>query len=275
MGWEPLSREQALARLQKAAKTAQQQGENGDCLVYVHGFNTNLQFTARSAALYAHAMNRPVVCAFSWPSNPPLPRNWAISAVLSVAERNYTAAEQMMQRSVPALEKVALLFREALPATCGLQWKGHSMGCYLLLSTLERLARQRKLADLFQRVILDAPDTPTWFFVEAIKNASALNVRFLHMFHPRDEAVEISRQRRGLDFPAPGNGPVLIGQPGVEVVDCSTAKASLGNHDYGRVEPRCHSDQAAFLDGRAPDDRPGLVASTEKAGLYHLKPGLT
>ena len=48
---------------------------------------------------------------------------------------------------------------------------------------------------------------------------------------PRDEAVEISRQRRGLDFPVPGNGAVVKNLPGFTALDCANARASLGNHD--------------------------------------------
>lgn len=44
-------------------------------------------------------------------------------------------------------------------------WKGHSMGCYLLLNVVDRLRwKGEDLKTLFGRLILDAPDVPTWFF---------------------------------------------------------------------------------------------------------------
>lgn len=49
-------------------------------------------------------------------------------------------------------------------------WKGHSMGCYLLLNIVDRLRwKGEDLRELFGRVILDAPDVPTWFFSSITK----------------------------------------------------------------------------------------------------------
>lgn len=46
-----------------------------------------------------------------------------------------------------------------------LSWKGHSMGCYLLLNMVDRLRwKGEDMKALFGSVILDAPDVPTWFF---------------------------------------------------------------------------------------------------------------
>lgn len=44
-------------------------------------------------------------------------------------------------------------------------WKGHSMGCYLLLNVVDRLRwKGEEMQGVFAAVILDAPDVPTWFF---------------------------------------------------------------------------------------------------------------
>mmetsp|Transcript_17903 Transcript_17903/g.26888 ORF Transcript_17903/g.26888 Transcript_17903/m.26888 type:complete len:671 (-) Transcript_17903:377-2389(-) len=248
IGWEPLRRE-----------TCQSILRGRECLVYVHGFNTLLQFAVRSAALYTDNIldaDTAISICFCWPSNPPLPKTWAISAVLSVAERNYTAAEQSLQRSVPALLYTASTLAEAGPNR--LYWKCHSMGCYLTLSALDRLLQRDdkdiKLSTIFSRIILDAPDAPTWFFVDVLKRATMRDVRFLHLFNPLDEAVEIARQRRGLEFPAPGNGAVLD-IAGVQVVDCSLCRASMGRHDYGRVDQGCLEEQRLFIAGLPPEQR--------------------
>ena len=118
-GWEPRDRQDVLEALASS---------DDDAHVYVHGFNNSLQFACRTAALLAR--DRIAICV-AWPSNPPLPRSWAIAAVLSVAERNYTAAEQQMQRSVRSVANAALLLRENCKRR--LDWTAHSMGCYLLL----------------------------------------------------------------------------------------------------------------------------------------------
>ena len=110
---------------------------------------------------------------------------------------------------------------------------------------------------------------PTWFFVDSLKRGVRENVRFLHCFHSRDEAVEISRQRRGLDYPVPGNGAVLPNRPGVTVLDCSRCAATLGNHDYGRVDFSCVLEQGAFFEGARPEDRKALEDSGE--GVWVLR----
>lgn len=49
-------------------------------------------------------------------------------------------------------------------------WKGHSMGCYLLLNVVDRLRwKGEDMQALFREVILDAPDVPTWFFSSMVK----------------------------------------------------------------------------------------------------------
>lgn len=51
-----------------------------------------------------------------------------------------------------------------------MSWKGHSMGCYLLLNVVDRLRwKGEDLQPLFRRVILDSPDVPTWFFSSMTK----------------------------------------------------------------------------------------------------------
>lgn len=96
-------------------------------------------------------------------------------------------------------------------------------------------------------------------------------MRFLHCFHKNDEAVEISRQRRGLDYPVPGQGAVLPRLPGLAAVDCSGASATMGNHDYGRIDANCLAEGTAFLAGKRPDERPNLAASTDEPGVWVLR----
>lgn len=61
-------------------------------------------------------------------------------------------------------------------------WKGHSMGCYLLLNVVDRLRwKGEDLQTLFGRLILDAPDVPTWFFRSMTKvQCGAVQCRAVH-----------------------------------------------------------------------------------------------
>jgi esterase/lipase superfamily enzyme len=130
-----------------------------------------------------------------------------------------------------------------------LYWIAHSMGCYLFLNCLDRATYAATSAQgdaptsttLFSRVILSAPDVPTWFFVSTLSAAAAAGIAVAHYYHPDDQATEASRARRAIEGPCPGNAAVVQGA-GIETVDCAGAKsASIGanmslNHDYGRCD---------------------------------------
>ena len=40
------------------------------------------------------------------------------------------------------------------------------------------------LLETFPRIILDAPDVPTWFFEDTVTTCAGLGIVFLHMFNP-------------------------------------------------------------------------------------------
>jgi Alpha/beta hydrolase of unknown function (DUF900) len=127
------------------------------------------------------------------------------------------------------------------------------MGCYLFLNCLDRATYaatatsaqgDTPTSQLFSKVILSAPDVPTWFFVSTLSAAAAQGTALCHYYHPDDQATEASRVRRGGGGgieACPGNAAV-VQAVGIETVDCSGARsASLGanvslNHDYGRCD---------------------------------------
>lgn len=187
-------------------------------------------------------------------------------------QRHYTHAEQNMFKSVSActafLTDLSAWLRhrpgssvEAAPHGC-LALKLHSMGNYLTLKALERIhlkGGRAAVTTLLARLVLDAPDVPTYFFDELLSAALA-ETPTLHLWSAGDHAVEGSRVRRGLDAGYPGNstaGPAVVAAcPLLESVDASAAKASnrMG-HDYGSTCGYALRDQRAFLDGVPPADR--------------------
>lgn len=90
--------------------------------------------------------------------------------VMSAYERSYTRAEHNMHASVRPFVAAAQLLASALTSRY-LVWSGHSMGCYLLLNVIDRLQYEggssgggdaATLVSMFPRMILSAPDVPTW-----------------------------------------------------------------------------------------------------------------
>ena len=55
------------------------------------------------------------------------------------------------------------------------------------------------LLETFPRIILDAPDVPTWFFEDTVTTCAGLGIVFLHMFNPNDNATNAGRIRRAID----------------------------------------------------------------------------
>ena len=101
---------------------------------------------------------------------------------------------------------------------------------------------------MFPRLILDAPDVPTWFFADTVTRCTSTHgAKVLHLFNHLDKAVEAGRLRRAITGVYPGNGLVLpttwplpdaegAGGEGnddghLEAVSCDGARESMVHHD--------------------------------------------
>ena len=156
--------------------------------------------------------------------------------MMTSVERQYVHAEQHMQASIlPFLNMAADVKKYGKKR---MLWKGHSMGCYLLLSIADRLHEKNgDVAGVFSKIILDAPDVPTWSFVQIVEMCASLGVEFLHMYSPNDKAVDASRVRRAIEPPCPGNGVVVV-HDRIQPVNCTNAVSNNAlNHDYGKQIP--------------------------------------
>ncbi|CAN0317232.1 unnamed protein product [Discosporangium mesarthrocarpum] len=229
-----------------------------DAFVFLHGFNTGFNFATRSAALFARAFRRDLCVCLTWPSDPAGEGvGWIVKQVMSAYERRYTYCEHNMHASIFRFLEAALDIRDAVTAGGKpIFWKAHSMGCYLLLNIVDRLRwKGEDLRHVFGRVILDAPDVPTWFFRSMVKVLADSGVQICHLFNPNDNAIQASCQRRALDRPVPGND-AMTSHPNVESIMCDKSHSSSGmNHDYGRSDGRSLLDQREFLDGEVPENR--------------------
>ena len=74
-----------------------------------------------------------------------------------------------------------------------MHWKVHSMGSHLMLGLVERAHWAKEpLSKLFAKVILDAPDVPTWEFRERVSRLAVAGVHVLHLFNPFDQVEVIA-----------------------------------------------------------------------------------
>ncbi|CAM9552550.1 unnamed protein product [Ectocarpus sp. 12 AP-2014] len=250
-----------------------------DVLLFVHGFNTTFNYGIRASAVKGRALRKPLMVCLAWPSNPPGEgAGWLIKRVMSTYERRYTYCEHNMHASIFLFLQAALEVKAAADASGKLMcWKGHSMGCYLLLNVVDRLRwKGEDMQALFREVILDAPDVPTWFFRSMVKVLAENGVNVVHYFNPLDNAIQASCHRRALQRPVPGQDAIVT-HPIVQGVLCDKsyrqALNSTGmNHDYGRADGRCLLDQRDFLAGEPPDQRVLEETVTgEGAACWQLK----
>ena len=123
-------------------------------------------------------------------------------------------------------------------------------------------------------MILDAPDVPTWEFREKVMLGCMSGVEVLHLFNPRDQAVDASRQRReATEATCPGTSAVLA-HAAVTAVDCRRALSSSSlNHDYGRRDGFCLMEQRDFFAGVSPADRQLLHAPGATPEHWTLRTG--
>ncbi|CAM9678932.1 unnamed protein product, partial [Phaeothamnion confervicola] len=192
-----------------------------ELFVSVHGFNTPQPYATRVCAVFQRTFYKPLGLVLTWPSDPPAEGrgSWIITQVMSAYERRYTYSEHNMHASIFPFLQAALDASRAGPKKT-LLWKAHSMGCYLLLNMVDRLNwKGEAVSEIFPRIILDAPDVPTWFFRSIVATSADAGVRLCHYFNAHDKATEASRDRRALERPYPGNEAVLA-HGNLEVVCC-------------------------------------------------------
>uniref|UniRef100_A0A7S2F989 Uncharacterized protein n=1 Tax=Octactis speculum TaxID=3111310 RepID=A0A7S2F989_9STRA len=246
--------------------------------IYTHGFGTSMYFALVTSAIYCRCFQQPLVLLMTWPSNPKaegVAGGWAISKFMSTLERNYVAAEQHMHASCLPLLTLATLVRDKCALTKKrMHWKAHSMGCYLLLQMMEKLHLKGDLAGMFSKVILDAPDVPTWYFRQVVNTCASLGVDFLHLYSPNDKATDASRVRRNIEPPCPGNDVVLV-HDRIQTVNCCKAVSTNSfNHDYGRRDGFTLMDQRDFLADIPPKERLlDLIVEKNGASRWSLRTG--
>ncbi len=130
------------------------QSQDGEVMLYVHGFNETFATAAFTTAELCHFLGRADVCAFfTWPAS-------ASGGFL----RSYTNTTESAEYAVGHLTKTIRLIAQT-PGVKGLQLLAHSRGTAVLLSALRELAIQSIAAGLepadllkIDNLVLMSPD---------------------------------------------------------------------------------------------------------------------
>lgn len=188
-----------------------------DVMLFVHGYNTAMEFAVLRAAQLTHDIAFPGRgMAFVWPS--------------AGTTSGYAHDERQVDSSADALRRV--LVQLADPPTRKVHVIAHSMGNRVLLRALRRIERDRaaRAADvpLLGHVVLAAPDVDAASFAALVPSAARLASSTTLYFCATDRALLASRAIH-VDKPV-GMGPFFA--DGLDTIDASDVNTSMLGHGY-------------------------------------------
>jgi esterase/lipase superfamily enzyme len=218
-----------------------------EILLYVHGYNSDFQWSMRRTAQIAHDLDYDgVAMAFAWPSA------GSVASYLADLNNADWAASDLA-------ETLRMLIRDS--GADRIDLIAHSMGSRLLIQALDDLARGRPATDppLFGDVIFAAPDVDSEIFSSAIERLQPLAERFTLYVSANDFALATSRKLAG-DHPRAGeSGKGMVVIAGLDTVDTSAVGDDLFGHEYlGDSAPVLDDIRTLLRDHAGAADRPGL-----------------
>jgi esterase/lipase superfamily enzyme len=226
--------------------------DEGDVLVYVHGFNVRFEDAILRAAQISFDFGfagTPIV--YSWPSGGGL--------------RAYNSDWENVTWSAAHIES----FLEELAATVKgrkIHLVAHSMGSKGLLNALRMLALRGKNKPMFSTAILCAPDFDAGLFAEQIAaEVRPLAAQWVIYTSNQDVALMASEEINTLRL----GTPVTLAE-GYEIIDASQLEVTPWSvpetHSYYATKKAVLDDMISALKGILPDAR-GLKVKVRPEGL--------
>jgi esterase/lipase superfamily enzyme len=238
-----------LAEFQKAAA--------GDCLLFIHGFNTNFDFAVLRTAQLVHDLQFPGQgIAFSWPS--------------AGSTSSYFLDEKKAERSIVALVEVfeKLLAVEPEKSPRKIHVIAHSMGNRVFMNAIRQYElKHPKSRPFIGHVALAAPDVDGASFAALLPSVQRLAGHVTLYYCSSDRALVASRTVH-LNKPV-GLGPWFA--EGVETVNADNANTEmLGHGYYASSHPLLIDLRLLLVYGEPADKRlPPLTPKTMVLGYPH------
>ena len=229
-----------------------------DLFVFIHGYNVSFDKAARRVAQIAYDLNfggTPVL--YSWPSRDGTASYMADEASARISARRLRVfLEALVERS--AANRIHLI--------------AHSMGNRVLLDALEQIVLrrdQRQPLQLFDQIILAAPDVDIDLFTELVPDIEVTAKRVTLYASENDQALNLSTKLHG-GVPRAGlAGPHIVTVAGVDTVDMSDVSTNfLGHSYYGDSEAVISDILTLFWRGMPPPDRCGMDPQSKQEQTY-------
>lgn len=224
---------------EKLAKT-----DNGDALIFIHGFNVDFAEAARRTAQLGYDLSfKGPVLLFSWPSQG--------KAIDYIADMN--AADYAVLYLKEFLEKII-----ATSSIKKLHLIAHSMGNVVLTKALDKLFSSGNiLLPKINKVILAAPDIDKAVFEQQIA-PGIIGIDKPHYTlyaSSKDKALKLSQKlRKNLSRLGQG-GENLYLQQGMDSIDASSVDTDMLGHGYFAETKLLIDDIHELMDNKSPDER--------------------
>ncbi len=225
-----------------------------DALIFIHGYRFSFADACRRTAQFARDLKftgAPLM--FSWPSND---SKWA-----------YPHDETDLEASTPDFKRFLGLVAEKSGAST-VHLVAHSMGNRLLVNALASMPDAGRRSQVFNQVVLMAPDIDVRVFEGLAASVRSMGERTTMYSSPRDGALRLSRRFHGY----PRLGQVILIVDGIETIDASpidTSKFWYGEHSYWAKNRLVITDLIELLEGREASRRTQLRAVNGARGAYY------
>ena len=225
------------------------QRNDGNIVLYIHGYNVGFAKSCRRAALFQRALGlHDRLLLFSWPADGNLLK--------------YTWDESDLLWSVHYLKQVI----DKIAARVGdgrLDIVAHSLGARGAVQALSRMTDTTTQRQFIKELVLVAPDIDTDVFQQQLPSIRGLAHRITIYVSDRDKALRVSREVHG--YPRLGQaGEDLTVLEGVETIDISgIAARRFSGHIYHLFNPAVIDDLTILLNtGQPAQERPSLTRDT-------------
>jgi esterase/lipase superfamily enzyme len=223
--------------------------DDGNIVLYIHGYNIGFEKSCRNAAIFQRALNlHDRLFLFSWPAD----GNFL----------KYPYDEADLVWSVPYLANVL----EGIFDRVGnenLDVVAHSLGARGVVRALAKMACGRPATPLLNELILVAPDIDTAIFKQELPALLTAVKRITLYVSENDKALALSQDVHG--YPRLGQaGEHLSVLEGIETIDISlSGTRRLSGHIYHLFNPAVIKDLTRLLaTGDPASQRPGLEAAS-------------
>jgi pimeloyl-ACP methyl ester carboxylesterase len=219
--------------------------DNGNLVFYIHGYNIGFEKACTRAATFQRELDlHGRMLLFSWPAN---------GNVLT-----YTHDEADLAWSVYHLEKFLTQLSNRFGSS-RIDLVAHSLGARGVLDALTRIDCCNPSKQLFNELVLVAPDVDSQIFLQRLPQLRPLVRRITLYASKNDNALKLSHEVHGSSRLGEA-GKMLTLDPGIETIDVSAQNArTVSGHIYHLHNPMVIADIKQLIDeGKGASQRTSL-----------------